>query len=405
MTTEDLVLTGLAVVGSVALGFGYCLRLFFLISRVRIDGKKDDGPDDALLYHRRKQIETMTQISGHIARGADAFLKTQYRYLIPFIAAASLVIAEVVSSRAAAANLVGCATSILAGYVGMKSRRRPPVDRTTHECWRRGQAGPSGRGSEEAYDVGEGYKVAMRGGWVASLSLTSFGVSSLFALAAAFHFCEEAGRVKGWEGSGQHGFPPVAPPRPSAHPPRSRPQPAGPPAMAAGQGRAGSPLCAWAARGGGIAACDAASEASTAPESVRRSCASLASSRSASAPGSPCPVPAPDAAERRPSPRCPSERAAEAGAALGVRSSELLARRRQMQLQLLRRGSQHLMPELRVDTSCLGGSKALRGSGDGRRGCLPFVRHVASGIWQMFVQRGVQGLWRLVEEEEEQDDW
>jgi len=76
-----------------------------------------------------------------------------------------------------------------------------------------------------------------------------------------------------------------------------------------------------------------------------------------------------------------------------------------MQLQLLRRGSQHLMPELRVDTSCLGGSKALRGSGDGRRGCLPFVRHVASGIWQMFVQRGVQGLWRLVEEEEEQDDW
>lgn len=202
MMAEDLVLTGLAAVGSVALGFGYCLRLFRLISRVRLDGEKDDegltGRSRSLLKsHRTKQVENMREISEHIARGADAFLITQYRYLICFMAVSSLTVALVVSCRAAGAHLVGCGTSILAGYVGMKIATYSN-SRTTYELWMRGQANKYEEASD--CDVGdlEGYNVAMRGGWVASLSLTSFGVSSLFALAATFHFCAE-GRGDAWQ--------------------------------------------------------------------------------------------------------------------------------------------------------------------------------------------------------------
>merc|ERR1719230_1483823 len=87
-----------------------------------------------------------------------------------FIVLFSPVVFKAAGPFAAIAFILGCITSILCGWIGMKIAVYTNF-RTTHECWS---------------SVTKGYDVAIRGGCVMGFSLVCFGLLNLFALILAF---------------------------------------------------------------------------------------------------------------------------------------------------------------------------------------------------------------------------
>ena len=71
--------------------------------------------------------ERMKEIASAIAEGADAFLKSEYKILIVFIAALFLLIGFFINWGTAICFLLGAAFSILAGFFGMKVATRANV--------------------------------------------------------------------------------------------------------------------------------------------------------------------------------------------------------------------------------------------------------------------------------------
>ncbi len=116
--------------------------------------------------------EKMAEIAGHIAEGAKAFLRREYRFLVIFVAALAVILGlinmgQLESSWLVAVSFVtGAFCSGLAGFIGMSVATKANV-RTTHAA-RTGLAGA--------------LNVAFSGGLVMGLSVVGLGLIGLGTL-------------------------------------------------------------------------------------------------------------------------------------------------------------------------------------------------------------------------------
>ncbi|CAA9989578.1 V-type H(+)-translocating pyrophosphatase, putative [Plasmodium knowlesi strain H] len=130
------------------------------VSRIKINGPEDkvDKMEDGLV-----QVDKMKEIAFYIAEGANAFLTKEYQYLTVFIIVFSVLLALFVSYFTAISFVLGCLTSILCGYIGMKIAVYANV-RTTNETWK---------------SLDKGFKVTLNAGTVMGFSLVSFSIIAL----------------------------------------------------------------------------------------------------------------------------------------------------------------------------------------------------------------------------------
>merc|ERR1719321_233904 len=112
-----------------------------------------------------EKIKKMNDISGFIAEGAETFLIEEAKYMFVYM----LIYHELTGGRpyATVAFLVGCITSLAAGWIGMQTAVMCNV-RCAYECWVGG--------------LPRGYALAVRGGSVMGMALVSLGTLSLYAL-------------------------------------------------------------------------------------------------------------------------------------------------------------------------------------------------------------------------------
>ncbi|MEX2400098.1 MAG: sodium-translocating pyrophosphatase [Rhodothermales bacterium] len=136
------------------------LALAYAFQRTRWINRQDAGTDE------------MIEIAGHIADGARAFLRREYRVLIVFVMAVAAILAVVNMNQVnsswliAVSFVVGAFASGLAGFIGMTVATRANV-RTTHAA-RTGLA--------------PALNVAFSGGLVMGLSVVGLGVLGLSGL-------------------------------------------------------------------------------------------------------------------------------------------------------------------------------------------------------------------------------
>lgn len=119
--------------------------------------------------------ERMQKIAGHIAEGAMAFLKAEYKVLIWFVIAVALLLGFSASNEnshwlIAVAFVTGAFTSALAGFIGMKAATKANV-RTTNAA-RKGMA--------------EALNIAFSGGSIMGLGVVGLGILALGALLFIF---------------------------------------------------------------------------------------------------------------------------------------------------------------------------------------------------------------------------
>jgi len=152
MDTQTLVLYAIPAAGVLAL-----LYAFFTASWI---SRQSTG------------TEKMATIAGHIADGAIAFLKREYKVLIIFVASVAILLGwanmgrEGTSPMIAVSFVVGAFCSALAGFFGMKVATKANV-RTTHAA-RTGLA--------------EALNIAFSGGLVMGLSVVGLGIIGLSSL-------------------------------------------------------------------------------------------------------------------------------------------------------------------------------------------------------------------------------
>ncbi|SMO77968.1 sodium-translocating pyrophosphatase [Gracilimonas mengyeensis] len=131
--------------------------------------------------------EKMERISKHIASGAMAFLKAEYKVLSIFVAVVAVLLAfsadpATSSWMVAISFVIGAICSGLAGFIGMKVATKANV-RTTHAA---------------RTSLGKGLEVAFAGGSVMGLGVVGLGVlglSSLFILFSGYFGLEGASAV------------------------------------------------------------------------------------------------------------------------------------------------------------------------------------------------------------------
>ena len=132
------------------------------------------------LLKSSQTVGKMQEIAQAIAKGADSFLRIQYAWIMAFCLAFSVVIYEFFShilgkpSLGAAtvlAFLLGAATSILSGYIGMKAAVMCNL-KTAHQCWAEG--------------IEAGYAVAVRGGSILGFALVSLGIGVMLIVIKIF---------------------------------------------------------------------------------------------------------------------------------------------------------------------------------------------------------------------------
>jgi K(+)-stimulated pyrophosphate-energized sodium pump len=119
--------------------------------------------------------EKMERISKHIASGAMAFLKAEYKVLSIFVAVVALILAfsadpTTSSWMVAISFIIGALCSGLAGFIGMKVATKANV-RTTNAA---------------RTSLGKGLEVAFAGGSVMGLGVVGLGVLGLSGLFIAF---------------------------------------------------------------------------------------------------------------------------------------------------------------------------------------------------------------------------
>ncbi|SBS86549.1 V-type H(+)-translocating pyrophosphatase, putative [Plasmodium ovale] len=133
------------------------------VSRIKISGSDDkaDKLEDGLA-----QVEKMKEVASYIAEGANAFLTKEYQYLSIFIVLFSSLLGLFVNQFTAVSFVLGCLTSILCGYIGMKIAVYANV-RTTNETWK---------------SLDKGFHVTLSAGTVMGFSLVSLSIIALGAL-------------------------------------------------------------------------------------------------------------------------------------------------------------------------------------------------------------------------------
>lgn len=136
------------------------LALIFTFIRSSWIDKQDAGTDK------------MKKIAGHIAEGAMAFLKAEYRVLAVFVIAVALLLAysgytaENSSPLVGVSFIVGALCSALAGYIGMRVATKANV-RTTNAA---------------RTSLGKALEIAFTGGSVMGMGVVGLGVLGLGSL-------------------------------------------------------------------------------------------------------------------------------------------------------------------------------------------------------------------------------
>merc|ERR1719310_987248 len=97
----------------------YSVKEWMYCARLELKGHPDDGninkgesAEDAL--------ERMIELGEIIKDGADSFLFAEYKYMAVFIVLFAPIVLKAAGTFAAVAFIVGCITSILCGWIGMK---------------------------------------------------------------------------------------------------------------------------------------------------------------------------------------------------------------------------------------------------------------------------------------------
>ena len=133
------------------------LALLYTFWRSRWISKQDAGS------------EKMQIIAGHIAEGAMAFLKAEYRVLIFFVIVVAILLAYSGANSADSSPLVGLSfvvgafCSALAGFIGMRVATKANV-RTTQAA---------------RTSIGKALEIAFAGGSVMGLGVVGLGVLGL----------------------------------------------------------------------------------------------------------------------------------------------------------------------------------------------------------------------------------
>jgi len=120
--------------------------------------------------------EKMQKIAGHIAEGAMAFLKAEYKILIWFVVAVAALLAftadsELSSPMVGLSFVVGALCSALAGFIGMKVATKANV-RTANAA---------------INSLGKALEIAFAGGSVMGMGVVGLGVLGLGTLFLVFH--------------------------------------------------------------------------------------------------------------------------------------------------------------------------------------------------------------------------
>ncbi len=120
--------------------------------------------------------EKMQKIAGHIAEGAMAFLKAEYKILIWFVVAVAGLLAftansEISSPLVGLSFVVGALCSALAGFIGMKVATKANV-RTANAA---------------RTSLGKALEIAFAGGSVMGMGVVGLGVLGLGTLFLVFH--------------------------------------------------------------------------------------------------------------------------------------------------------------------------------------------------------------------------
>lgn len=135
------------------------LGLLYVIWKSAWVSKQDAGTDK------------MKKIAGHIAEGAMAFLKAEYKVLSIFVACVALLLALTASSETSSplvgvSFVLGAFSSALAGFIGMRVATKANV-RTTHAA---------------RTSLGRALEVAFTGGSVMGMGVVGIGVLGLSIL-------------------------------------------------------------------------------------------------------------------------------------------------------------------------------------------------------------------------------
>jgi len=120
------------------------------------------------IFNQKVENETLKEIGGHISDGAMAFLRREYITLLPFIALVAIFLGVAnkgVLKFQAASFLLGAASSMMAGFIGMRVATAANV-RTTQAAEKKGLNGA--------------LKVAFSGGAVMGMSVVGLAFLGLF---------------------------------------------------------------------------------------------------------------------------------------------------------------------------------------------------------------------------------
>ena len=179
MLTENAV--NWLVVGPSALGLVWALKELAYLRSIKLVGPGSSGLTEPLKHKDYLQVvedgtdvsralRMMREISDHIAEGATTFLICEYKYMLIYVMAFSVLMGPLINYGTMFAFIVGALTSIACGFIGMKTAVFANV-RTAHESWK---------------NLSSGFDVALRGGSVMGFCLVSLGVLTLFALIVMF---------------------------------------------------------------------------------------------------------------------------------------------------------------------------------------------------------------------------
>jgi inorganic pyrophosphatase len=165
-TASEFTVDCLVVVPGI-LGLIYALVQLRNIKKVHVG----TGPKSSLpLSEASGSLKIMNDVAGFIAEGANAFLMEEYKYMAVYMILFSIVLGPFIGKSTTLAFVVGAITSILSGWVGMKTAVMCNF-RTSFEC---------------ISSLPNGFTLAVRGGSVMGTVLVSLGTLILYALIKLF---------------------------------------------------------------------------------------------------------------------------------------------------------------------------------------------------------------------------
>jgi inorganic pyrophosphatase len=161
-------------------GLAYAAVEYVSIKSIKMvpkDGDEESMLDDDDEETDQHKIDRMKEIASFIQEGATAFLMAEYKYMAIYIVVfmvlfggVAVAMGNMVDLGATGAFFVGALMSIVSGWIGMQTAVMCNV-RTTYESY---------------LSLPQGYLVAVRGGSIMGMALTSIGTLALYALVKVF---------------------------------------------------------------------------------------------------------------------------------------------------------------------------------------------------------------------------